>query len=67
MRGYKVTITETLRMTVNIEAENLIHAEQIISDNWKKSEYILDADNFVGVEFTDVPDWVETEGNDDGV
>jgi hypothetical protein len=67
MRGYKVTILETLRMTVDVEAENLIHAEQIISDNWKKSEYILDADNFVGVEFTAVPDWVETEGNDDGV
>ena len=43
-KNYKVRITETLVMTVDV-------AEQIASDNWHNSDYILDADNFVGVEF----------------
>lgn len=30
-------------------------AEQMVSDNWRKSQYILDADNFIGVAFEAVP------------
>lgn len=52
---FSVTITETLKMTVEVEAEAQQQAEQIVSDNWKNSEYILDADNFVGVEFEAIP------------
>lgn len=51
MNKYKVTITETLTMTVEIEAGSVDEAEQIASDNWRNSEYILDADNFTGVVF----------------
>ena len=47
----KVRITETLVMTVDVEAHSRDEAEQIASDNWHNSDYILDADNFVGVEF----------------
>lgn len=32
MKTYKVTITETLEMTVEVEAKNRLEAEQIISD-----------------------------------
>ena len=53
--SYEVTITETLKLTVEVEADNQQEAKQIVSDNWSKSEYVLDADNFVGVEFTAVP------------
>jgi hypothetical protein len=56
MQPFKVTITETLKLTVEVEAKDRHDAEQIVSDNWKKSEYILDADNFYGVEFEIVPD-----------
>jgi hypothetical protein len=54
-RVFDVTITETLRMTVEIEAASREEAEQIASDNWRSSDYILDADNFVGVDFEAAP------------
>lgn len=38
-------------MTVTVEAESQMEAEQMVSDNWRKQEYILDADNFTGVDF----------------
>ncbi|MBR1685439.1 MAG: DpnD/PcfM family protein [Clostridia bacterium] len=50
-REYKVLITETLQKTVIVEAENEQEAHRRISDAWKNSEYILDADSFQGVEF----------------
>ena len=50
-KNYKVRITETLAMTVDVEAHSRDEAEQIASDKWHDSDYILDADNFVGVEF----------------
>jgi len=51
LRDFEVTITETLKMTVTVAAKDQHEAEQIVSDNWRNSEYILDADNFIGVEF----------------
>lgn len=51
MKTYDVTITETLKMTVPIKADNLAEAEQKAEDNWNASMYILDADNFVGATF----------------
>lgn len=51
MKEFDVTITETLSMTVTVEAENERQAEQIVSDRWRNSEYILDADHFKGVDF----------------
>jgi hypothetical protein len=54
-RTFTVTITETLKLTVEVEAKDQSEAEQIVSDNWNNSEYILDADNFVGVEFEAIP------------
>lgn len=50
-KNYKVRITETLAMTVDVEAHSRDEAEQIASDNWQNSDYILDAENFIGVEF----------------
>jgi hypothetical protein len=51
MKTYDVTITETLQMTVPIEAESLAEAEQMAEDNWNRSQYILDTDHFVGADF----------------
>ena len=51
MKTYDVTITETLQMTVPIEAESLAEAEQTEEDNWNRSQYILDADHVVGADF----------------
>ena len=52
---FKVTITETLKLTVEVEAESHHEAEQIASDGWRNSEYILNSDNFAGVEYEAVP------------
>ena len=50
-KNYKVTITEVLKMTVDVEAEDECEALQTVSDKWRNGDYILDADNFVEVEF----------------
>ena len=50
-KEYKVLITETLQKTVIVEAGSEAEAHTRISDAWKNAEYILDSDNFQGVEF----------------
>ena len=51
MNEYKVTITETLKKDVYIEAENQAEAEQKAFDAWRNSEYVLAPDNFIDVDF----------------
>lgn len=51
MKEFKVMITETLQKTVVVEAASEQEAHRRVSDAWKNSEYILDADCFQGVEF----------------
>lgn len=50
-KEFDVTIVETLKMKVTVEADSLEEAEQLVSDGWYKGEYILDAECFEGVEF----------------
>lgn len=50
-KEFDVTIIETLKMKVTVEADSLEEAEQIVSDKWYRGEYILDAECFEGVEF----------------
>ena len=52
MKKYKVTITETLQMEVEVEAENSVQAEEIVHNKYHHNDYVLDADRFQGVEFT---------------
>lgn len=52
MRDFEVTITETLKKTVTVEANSREEAEQLVSDRWHNSEYILDAEDFVGADFS---------------
>ena len=51
MKKYKVTIIETSKMTVFVEANSQDEAEQIVADRWAEGEYILDADNFADVDY----------------
>ena len=51
MRDYYVTITETLRMKLNVEADSMEEAVEKVKDGWKSGEYILDADHFEDVDF----------------
>lgn len=52
MKTYEVTITETLQKTVEVEADSREKAEKQVEQKWNDSEYILDADSFVGVDFS---------------
>ena len=49
---FRVTITETLKRTVEVEADDPDQAEQMVADGWHSSKYILGADDFAGVEFS---------------
>ena len=51
MKKFKVTITETLEKTVEVEAENMDEAEQMVNDAWYSGKHILDADCFKNVDF----------------
>jgi len=51
VKSYKVFITETLQMEVDIEAKSRSEAVEIAERNWNNSDYILDADHFKGVTF----------------
>ena len=51
MKEYDVKITETLEKTVTVEAESRDAAEEQVKTAYYNSEYILDAENFTGVEF----------------
>jgi hypothetical protein len=51
MKTFQVTVTETLQITVPIEAATRAEAERQAERRWVDSEYILDAGNFTGVTF----------------
>ena len=51
MKEFDVTITEKLQTVVTVEANTKEEAEQMVSDQWRSGDHILDADNFVDVEF----------------
>jgi len=51
MRTYRVEITEMLQKTVEVKANSRKEAEEKVEDQWKNCEHVLDAENFVGVEF----------------
>lgn len=51
MKEFEVTITEKLQMVVTVEAETAEQAKQMVSDQWKAGDHVLDADNFVDVDF----------------
>ena len=51
MKKFEVTITETLKKKVEVEAKTQEEAEQIVNDEWYKGDHILDADCFAGVVF----------------
>lgn len=50
-KEFEVTIVETLRKKVTVEADSLEDAEQLVNDRWYAGDYILDADDFFDVKF----------------
>ena len=52
---HKVTITEILKRTLEVEAGDQHEAEQMVSNGWHDSKYVLGADDFADVEFEAAP------------
>ncbi len=50
-KEFSIIIRETLETQVTVEAENEEAALREVEHRWKNGEYILDADNFQGVDF----------------
>lgn len=48
MKTYNISITEVLKTTVDIQAETLEEAVQIVKDRYRDQEIILTADDFTG-------------------
>lgn len=51
MKEFDITITEKLEKTVTVSAETKEQAEDAVMQGYYDSEYVLDADNFKGVDF----------------
>ena len=51
MKEYDIKIKETLEKTVTVEAASREKAEEQVRQAYYDSEYILDSENFTGVEF----------------
>jgi hypothetical protein len=52
-REFDIVITETAKITVTVEAKDREEARRIVSDNWKNGEYVIDAEKFTGVDFSE--------------
>jgi hypothetical protein len=50
-RPFEVTITEILKLTVNVEAGSRQEAEDKVFDDWRAHKHVLTADNFDEVKF----------------
>lgn len=55
MKEYQVTIREALEKTVTVEASSAIEARNLVEQQWKNGDHILDADHFQGVVFKTPP------------
>lgn len=51
LQWFDVTITETLELTVRVEAHSQQEAEQLVANDWRSREFVLGSENFAGVEF----------------
>ena len=52
---YDVTVTETLKQIIRMEAHSPEEAERFVAKDWVNREFVLDAENFTGVKFQAVP------------
>lgn len=52
LKLFQVTITETLTAKIVVDAASMEQAEEIVRQNYRNEVYILDAENFVGADFS---------------
>lgn len=62
-KTFEIEIEELLQKVVKIKANSLDEAISIARDRYKNEEYILNEDNFMGVEFSEYKDEVIKQKN----
>ena len=53
MKTFYVSVTETLKRTVEVHATDVCDAIQKVSDAYHDEQIVLDSDDYVDVDFTD--------------
>ena len=56
LKTFYVSVTETLKKTVEVRAEDKYEAIQKVSDAYHDEQVVLDSDDYVDVDFDDVTD-----------
>ena len=54
---YKICITETLARTISVLADNSCEALEKVEKMYDDEDIVLDADDFIQVNFDDATDW----------
>ena len=54
MKKFDVEITETLQRTVTVEAASQEEAERMVDHGWHNGDYVLNDEDYVGVDFKTV-------------
>ena len=55
-KEYEIEIEETLQKVVKVKANSLDEAIDIVEEKYRNQEYILDSEDFKGVEFSEYKD-----------
>ena len=53
MKTFYISVTETLKRTVEVHATDVCDAIQKVSDAYHDEQIVLDSDDYVDVDFTD--------------
>lgn len=56
MKTFYISVTETLKKTVEVHAEDKYEAIQKVSDAYHDEQIVLDSGDYVDVDFDDVTD-----------
>lgn len=54
LETYKIEIQEFLARVVNVDADSIDEAFSIIKENYKKTDIVLDYNDFIEVDFVDI-------------
>ena len=66
MKVFEVTVTETLQRKIEFSAHDIYEAEELAHEAHTSEEYVLSAEDFVGVEFTAQEKVIERTAEHDG-
>ena len=55
-KEYEIEIEETLQKVVKVKANSLDEAIDIVEEKYRNQEYVLDSEDFKGVEFSEYKD-----------